>query len=106
MRIWVGRWLEVLFEEEKWLEGWFLQINYGEMMGIQDLEKEFWYYLKGFYKRETCLIPGGVDVGERMRLRRSLSRGSTVEVLNRGLYTEVIEANYRWSKRYQGRGGV
>ena len=32
-------------------------------------------------------------------------RGSTTEVLNRGLETEVIEANNHWRKRERGRDG-
>ena len=45
------------------------------------------------------LIPDGVNVGENMSLRRSISRGSTKEVLNRGLFMELIEAGNRWINR-------
>ena len=51
------------------------------------------------------MIPTGVDIGEDMILRRSLTRGSTTEVLNRGLYTPVIDANNRWINREVGREG-
>ena len=52
------------------------------------------------------MIPTGVDIGKYMVLRISLMRGSTTEVLNRGLETSVIEANNIWRNREVGRGGV
>ena len=39
------------------------------------------------------LIPEGVDIGEYMIFRRSLRRGATTEVLNRGLDTLMIKSN-------------
>ena len=50
-----------------------------------------------------------MDIGNKMSLCISLSRGSTTEVLNRGLDTFVIEANIIWRKREGcrwGGGGV
>ena len=68
-------------------------------MGIKDLDEEFQEGPRGFKEREMGLIPGGVDVGESMILRRSLRRGSNTEVLNMGLDVAVIEANNMWRKR-------
>ena len=51
------------------------------------------------------LIPRGVEVGEIMILRRYLRRGYTMEVLNRGLDTVVIEDKNWWSKRKRVRYG-
>ena len=41
--------------------------------------------------RGLGLIPEGVDVGENMILTRSLRIVSITQVINSGLYTEVIE---------------
>ena len=38
------------------------------------------------------MILVGVDIGKDMRFWRSVSRGTTIEVLNRGLENLVIEA--------------
>ena len=57
------RMMEVVVEEYEQLEGWVLQMNGRERMGIQDLEEEFHEGLRGLQERETGLIPGGVDVG-------------------------------------------
>ena len=51
-----------------------------------------------------CMIPVGVDVREIMILRRSLSRGSTAEIINRVLDVKFIEAKNRCMKRELGRG--
>ena len=40
-----------------------------------------------------------------MSLRISLMRGSTTEVLNRGLDTSVIDSNNIWRNRERGIGG-
>ena len=50
------------------------------------------------------MIPVGVDVRESMILRRSLSRGSTAEIINRVLDVKFIEAKNRCMKRELGRG--
>ena len=47
-----------------------------------------------------------MGIGEYMSLRISLRRGSTTEVMNRGLDTQVIEAKNRCIKGDRGRGGV
>ena len=44
-------------------------------------------------------------IGKYMSLLRSLRRGSTVELLNRGLDTSVIKDKNRSRKREGGRGG-
>ena len=54
---------------------------------------------------EEVLIPARLDIGMDTRLRRSLRRGSTTEVLNRVLDTSVIKSNNIWRKREGGRGG-
>ena len=41
VRIWVGRWLEVIVGDNKRLEGLLLQRDKGESMGIKDLDEEF-----------------------------------------------------------------
>ena len=74
-------------------------------MGIQDLEEEFQGGPRGVQDRETGLITGGVDVGESTSLRRSLRRGYTTELLNRGLDVASIEANNWCRKREIGRDG-
>ena len=51
------------------------------------------------------LIPEGLYICENMSLWISLRRGSTTEVLNRGLYTLVIKANNRCRKRGGDRSG-
>ena len=45
------------------------------------------------------MITVRVDVGKIMILRRSLRRDSTMEVLNRGMDTAVIDVNIQWRKR-------
>ena len=56
--------------------------------------------------REVGLIPEGVNFGENMSLKRSLRRGSTLGVSNRGLCMAVIEAKNQWKRWEVGRGGV
>ena len=51
------------------------------------------------------LIPDDVDIGEDMSLWKSMRRGSTTEVLKKGLDTSVIETNNRWRKREGEREG-
>ena len=51
------------------------------------------------------MIPAVVEIGEDMSLRISLMRGSTTEVLNRGLDTSVIDSNNIWRNRERGIGG-
>ena len=41
VRKWVGRWSEVLVEQDGRLEGWMLQGKEGERLRIQDLYKGF-----------------------------------------------------------------
>ena len=41
VRIWVGRWLEVIVGEDKRIEGWVFQRDKEKMMGVQDLDVEF-----------------------------------------------------------------
>ena len=74
-------------------------------MRIQDLYEGFNGGLKEFQTRGEGLIPAGVDIDKNMRLRISLRRESTTEVLNRGLCTSAIEANKIWRKRDRGRWG-
>ena len=51
------------------------------------------------------LVPEGEEVGEDMSLRISLRRASTMEVLNNGLDSSVIDTNNFWSKIERGVGG-
>ena len=51
------------------------------------------------------MIQEGVDIVKNMSFWRLLSRGYTKEVLNRGLYTSLIQANYGCRKTDRGRGG-
>ena len=95
---WVGRWLEVIVVKDERLEGWVLQIEQWERIGIQDLDEEFQQ------EKDTGLIMGGLDVGEIMNLRGWLRRGYTTELLNRGLDEAVIEENNWCMKREQGIG--
>ena len=64
----------------------------GDRMGIQYLEGDFHGALRDLQERQVGLTPEGFDVRENMSFRRSLNRGSTPEVANRGLDTEAIEA--------------
>ena len=101
---WVGRWLEVILVKDERLEGWELQIEQWERIGIQDLDEEFQEGPRVLQEKDTGLIPGGLDVGEIMNLRGWLRRGYTTELLNRGLDEAVIEENNWWMKREQGIG--
>ena len=56
-------------------------------MSIQDLDEGFNEGLEKLQTRREGFIRAGVYIGEGMSLRRSLSRGSTTELLNIGLYT-------------------
>ena len=47
----VGRWMEIVVEEDKPLEGCVLQSNDIERMGIQDLDEEFQEGLIGLQER-------------------------------------------------------
>ena len=80
------------------------QREVGERMRIKYLWEGFHEALGWFQVREVVLITEGVDVGENMRLRRLFRVGSTTEVLNRGLYMEVIEAKNQWRNMDRGRG--
>ena len=75
IRIWVGRWIDVLVEEDRRLEGWMFQREGGERICIQYLEEVFYEALRELQVREVGLIPEGVDNGENMSLRRALKRG-------------------------------
>ena len=56
-------------------------------MGIQEVEGGFHDTLRYIQERRVGLIPEEVDIIVNMSLGRSLIRGSTTEVLNRGLDT-------------------
>ena len=66
---------------------------------IQDLDEGFQEGLRELQAEVEVLIPAGVDIGEGINLWRFLRGGPTTEVLNRVLYTLVIEANSIWRKR-------
>ena len=55
--------------------------------------------------RGEVLITADLDIGKDMRFQRSLSRGSSTEVLNRGLDTSVIEDKKIW-REMEGGGGL
>ena len=76
-----------------------LQIKGGESLRIKDLDEGFQEGLRDFQAGGEELILLVVYIGKEMSLRRSLRRGSTTEVLNRGLDTLVIETNNRFIKR-------
>ena len=86
VRKWVGRWLEVLVEQHGRFEGWVFQGKGRERTRIQEYEG-FQEVLRYLQAGGDGLILAVVDIGEDMSLRISLSRGSTTEVMNRGLET-------------------
>ena len=59
---------------------------------IQDLDEGFQEVFIELQAVRELLILVGVDIGKDMRFWRSVSRGTTIEVLNRGLENLVIEA--------------
>ena len=59
---------------------------------IQDLDEGFQEGLRYLQDIGDILIPAGVYIVKYMSLHISLKRGSTTEVMNRGLDTLVIEA--------------
>ena len=71
---------------------------------IQDLDEGFQEGLRELQAGGEGLIPAVVDIGEDMSFLISLRRGSTTDMLNRGLDTSVIEANNRWINRDRGIG--
>ena len=77
----------------------------GEMLRFQELDEVFQEVLKELHAVGEILIPERVDIGEDISLWRSLSRGSTTEVLNRVLDTLVIKANNICIIMEVGRGG-
>ena len=79
-------------KEYRRMEGWVFQIEVGERMVIQYLEEGLYEALRDLQMREVGLIPEGFDVEEYTSLKRSLSRGSITECLNRGLDILVVEA--------------
>ena len=52
---------------------------------IQDLDEGFQEVFIELQAVRELLILVGVDIGKDMRFWRSVSRGTTIEVLNRGL---------------------
>ena len=41
VRIWVGRWLEVIVVADERINSWMFQTYKGKMMGIKELDEEF-----------------------------------------------------------------
>ena len=65
-------------------------------MGSNIYEEVFHEALIELKARELGLIPEGVNVGENISFSRLLSRGTTMEMLNRGFYTAVVGDKNRW----------
>ena len=62
---WVGRWLEIMVEEEGRTKGWALQNREGDQMKIRDMYEVFQQVLSRVQLEEVGLIPEGVEVGEK-----------------------------------------
>ena len=70
VRKWVGRWLEVLVEEDGRLKGWVFQREGEERQIIQDLDEGFKERRIELQAGGEGLIPEGVGMCEYMSLRR------------------------------------
>ena len=71
---------------------------------VGDLDVLFHDLWKRIQHRRPHLIPEATKIEEVYSVRRSLRRGATTEAQNRGIPTEVLEANNRWRKHLRGRG--
>ena len=89
----MGRWLEILAEDDGRSEGWVLHHREWELTRISNIDKGFQEAFRKVQNREVGLIPEGVEVGKYTSLMISLMRGSKTEVLNNELESSVIEAN-------------
>ena len=62
IRKWVGRWLEIMVEEEEKTEGWVFQNNVGDRMNISDMDEGFQQGLTRVKLEEVGMIPKVVEV--------------------------------------------
>ena len=62
IRKWVGRWLEIMVEEEEKTEGWLFQNNVGDRININDMDEGFQQGLTRVKLEEVGLIPEVVEV--------------------------------------------
>ena len=60
----VGRWLEIMVEEEARMEDWMFQHREGNRMNISDMDEVFQQVLRRVKLEEVGLIPEGVEVAE------------------------------------------
>ena len=71
---------------------------------VGDLDVLFHDLWKRIQHRFPQLISDTTKIEEAYSVRRSLRRGATTEAQNRGIPTEVLEANNRWRKDLRGQG--
>lgn len=69
-----------------------------EPVRISQLDVLFHRYLATLQDKALELIHGRVNVEEEYSFRRSIRRGSTTHARNRGVASDVVEANNRWRK--------
>ena len=85
-------------------EVWLLQNIEGGRVKISGIDGDFQQALHKLQIEEVVLIPEVVDVVEEMRLRISFRGFTTMELLNNGLNSSVVEAKNHWRKIERGRG--
>ena len=73
---------------------------------IGDLDVLFHSVLKRVQALQPEVIAGYINVEEDYSVKRSLRQGSTTEGQNRGIPTDVIEANNRWRKHMHANGSL
>lgn len=73
---------------------------------VGDLDLLFHGVLKRVQALHPDIIPAHVNIEEDYSVKRSLRRGSTTEAQNRGIPSDVIEANNRWRKHMHANGSL
>jgi hypothetical protein len=67
-------------------------------MTIAQFDALFHKYLAAVQVSDPAVLDPQVDVEQEYSFRRSLRRGSTTHARNRGVPSDVVEANNRWRK--------
>lgn len=96
-RLWIGRALGLL-EKRGIMRGPLFQTASGDPIRFGVMEPKFIDRLEAVQISRPDLLSDQVEVAEAYGVRRSFRRGSTTEAGNRGVPSDVVDANNRWRK--------
>jgi hypothetical protein len=97
---WVGRLLQE-YRKTNITTGPLFRNKAGQKVKAMDFEPRFFDRLEQIQIMRPDLIPPTDDVSEDYGIYHSFRRGSTSEVTNKGLPSEVMDNNNRWRKFYK-----